>query len=41
MHMFRARTDEFIQHVQGELNKRPRERFNFRSPLHIFERLAR
>ena len=30
-------TDEFIQHVEDQLNNRPRKRFNFESPLTIFK----
>ena len=34
-------TDEFIQHVQDQINNRPRKRFNFDTPINEFKRLTR
>jgi transposase, IS30 family len=38
---FNTLTDEFIQHVQDQLNARPRKRFNFDTPINEFNRLTR
>lgn len=37
---FSTLSHEFIQHVEDELNNRPRKRFNFRSPNTTFEHLT-
>jgi transposase, IS30 family len=34
---FETMTDEYIQWIEDELNNRPRKRFNFESPNHIFQ----
>jgi IS30 family transposase len=38
---FDTLSDEFIQHVQDQINSRPRKRFNFDSPNNVYERLTR
>ena len=38
---FDTLSDEFIQHVQDQINSRPRKRFNFDSPNDVFQRLTR
>lgn len=37
---FETLSDEFIQHVQDQLNQRPRKRFNFDTPINEFKRLT-
>ena len=38
---FNTLTDEFVQQVQDQLNRRPRKRFNFDTPINQFNRLTR
>lgn len=38
---FDTLSDEFIQHVQHQINNRPRKRFNFDTPINEFNRLTR
>ncbi|MBP8823980.1 MAG: IS30 family transposase [Flavobacteriales bacterium] len=38
---FDTLSDEFIQHVQDQINRRPRKRFNFVAPIDEFNRLTR
>lgn len=38
---FHTLTDEYIQHVQDQINSRPRKRFNFDTPINEFNRLTR
>lgn len=38
---FNTLTDEFVQNVQDQLNRRPRKRFNFDTPINQFNRLTR
>lgn len=38
---FDTLNDEFIQHVQDQINSRPRKRFNFDTPINEFKRLTR
>jgi len=38
---FDTLSDEFIQHVQDQINSRPRKRFNFDTPINEFNRLTR
>jgi transposase, IS30 family len=37
---FDTLSDEFIQHVQDQINQRPRKRFNFDTPINQFKRLT-
>lgn len=37
---FDTLSDEFIQHVQDQINNRPRKRFNFDTPINEFKRLT-
>ena len=37
---FDTLSDEFIQHVQDQINQRPRKRFNFDTPINEFKRLT-